>query len=52
MLYTPSPNKDKDAEASPKKLPPSDLMNQRWEKFITEHVPYVDQTDVFRLEGV
>ena len=47
MLYTPSPIKKK----SIKNLPPSHRMKQRWEMFIQEHVPYIDQSDTFQLSG-
>ena len=48
MLYTPSPSKE---ARSLRRVPPSEVMKQRWERIIQESVPYTDQSDVFRLAG-
>lgn len=47
LLYTPSPRKEKRRQ----RLPPNEVMKQRWERIISESVPYVDQSDVFQLAG-
>ena len=54
MLYTPSPIRKERSAHKQKlkvKLPPTEVMNQRWEQVVASHVPYVDQSDAFELAG-
>ena len=55
MLYSPTPKGKENRSNSkhkPVREPPSVLMKQRWEQVVISHVPYVDQSDVFALDGV
>ena len=47
LLHTPSPIKCKPET----KATPRELMMQRWERIVSERVPYVDQAEVFGLAG-